>query len=125
METKVQVEGLSNLVRTLKAAEIDLNELKVATQTAGRIVLAAAQLNAPVDTGDLRGSGKQNRARRRAVITFGKASVPYAAPIHWGWPSRNIAAQPFASQAAQSTEPIWVAAYVFELNKIASKVRGL
>jgi hypothetical protein len=124
-ETKVRVEGLGRLVSTLRAAEADLDELNAATNLAARIVLSAAQAMAPRVTGRLAGSGKASRARRRASITFGNAGVPYAGPIHWGWPRRNIGAQPFASNAAQATEPVWVAAYVFELQRTADKVRGL
>jgi hypothetical protein len=32
-----------------------------------------------------------------AVVRAGRASVPYAGPIHWGWPSRHITAQPFST----------------------------
>lgn len=117
--------GQARLVRTLRAAGVDLDELKAATAAAARIVLSAATAGAPRRSGALAGSGKQSNARRRARITFGNARVPYAAPIHWGWPRHNIAAQPFASNAAQSTESAWVAAYVLELNRITQQIQGV
>lgn len=121
----VRVVGLPRLVATLRAAEVDLDELKVATSAAGQIVLAAATATAPRRTGRLASSGKASKNRRRATITFGAAAVPYAGPIHWGWPRRHIAANPWVSKAAQATEPTWTQAYVRELDAILARVEGV
>jgi len=118
----VRVEGLAQFVRAMKAAEVDVDDLKDANQAAGAIVLNAAQARAPRRTGALAGSGRANRAVRKAVIRFGSARVPYAGPIHWGWPRRHIRPQPFALDAAQASEPVWLGIYARELVKIAAEV---
>jgi hypothetical protein len=52
------------------------------------------------------------------------ASAPYAGPIHWGWPARNIKAQPFLSDAATQTESQWVELYEAEVDKALDRVEG-
>ena len=118
----VRVEGLSELVRALRAAENSLDDLKTANQTASRIVLDAARVAAPRRTGRLAASGRVNRAAKKANVMFGNARVPYAQPIHWGWAARDIEAQPFVTTAAERTRPAWVAAYEHELQQIISAI---
>ena len=38
---------------------------------------------------------------------------------------RNISAQPFLTDAAKATEPIWVAQYLADIQKIVDKVKGV
>ncbi|AEV51845.1 hypothetical protein RoPhRRH1_gp11 [Rhodococcus phage RRH1] len=44
--------------------------------------------------------------------------------IHWGWPQRNIAAQPFLSEAAQATESTWSELYWDELQRLIESIEG-
>lgn len=119
-----RVEGLSAFIRAMREAQADLDELKDATQRAGAIVLAAATGRAPRRSGALAGSGRASRTARRAIVRFGSARVPYAGPIHWGWPRRHIAAQPFGIDAARATEPLWLAGFARDLERIATQVEG-
>jgi hypothetical protein len=123
-EEAVRVEGLGPFIRAMREAQADLDELKDATQKAGTIVLAAAAGRAPRRTGTLASSGRASRAARKAIVRFGSARVPYAGPIHWGWPRRHIAAQPFALDAARATEPMWLAGFTRDLERIATQVEG-
>jgi hypothetical protein len=121
----VKVEGLARLTRTLKKAGADLKDLKDAHQRAGRTVAAAAQPRAPRGpTGKLAGSVRATKQAKRARVVAGSSAVPYAAPIHWGWPARHIAARPFISEAATDTEPIWTAAYRDDVEKALAEVKG-
>jgi hypothetical protein len=120
----VRVEGLGPFIRAMREAQADMDDLKDATQKAGTIVLAAATGRAPRRTGKLAGSGRASRTARRAIVRFGSARVPYAGPIHWGWPRRHIAAQPFAIDAARATEPVWLAGFARDLERIATQVEG-
>jgi hypothetical protein len=45
-------------------------------------------------------------------------------PIHWGWPRRGIAAQPWLSEAATSTEDRWQGVYLAEVEKILQQIEG-
>jgi hypothetical protein len=118
----VQIEGLSALVRALKQAEADLDDLKNANQAAGRIVLDAARPAAPHRTGTLAASGRANRAAKKANVLFGSARVPWANPIHWGWPAHHIAAQPFVTTAAAQTQPEWLGAYERDVQAVLNTV---
>lgn len=122
---EVKVDGLRALQRQLRAAGADLGDLKDANAKAGRIVAGEAAQRAPHGaTGRLAGSGRASRAAGRAQVVFGSAAVPYAGPIHWGWPARGIEAQPFAVEAAESTRGEWLDAYADELQQIADRVGG-
>jgi len=57
-------------------------------------------------------------------VQAGRASVPYAGPIHWGWPARNIEPQPFLTDAAVATEPRWTAQYLEDVEAALAKVKG-
>jgi hypothetical protein len=124
-QSGVRVEGLNTLVRTLKRAQLDVTELTEANAAAGRTVAAAAELRVPKRTGKLAGSIRAVKQVRRARVQAGRASVPYAGPIHWGWATRGISPQPFISVAARATEPEWAAGYRKEVERVLAKVRGL
>lgn len=123
-EPVLKVEGLNRLVRTLTRAKVDISDLKRANQTAGEIVAAAARASAPRRDGNLAGSIRAAKQARRARIMAGNAAVPYAAPIHWGWPARNIAANPWISQAARATEGQWTEQYRADVIAALSNVKG-
>lgn len=118
----VQVIGAAQLRRTLRAAGQDLTDLKRVHAEVGRIVVAAA--HAPTRTGALAASIRAGSAATSATVRAGGARVPYAGPIHWGWPARGIAAQPFLADAAQRTEPRWTEVYLAEVNRIIDQVQG-
>lgn len=120
----VQVDGLRQLVRTLKAAEEDLDDLKAANQRASSIVLDAARPTTPRRTGALAASGRVNKATGKANVLFGNARVPYAPPIHWGFPARHIAANPWVMAAAQQSQSSWLAAYEADLQRVLDSVKG-
>lgn len=120
----VQVIGAKELRRTLKRAGSNMDDLKDAHAAAGAIVVAAGRTTAPRRSGSLAGTVRSSRAAASAVIRAGGASVPYAGPIHWGWPARGIAAQPWLSEAATSTEPEWTAAYEKAVDQILATIQG-
>ena len=120
----VQVEGARQLRSTLKAAGDDLSDLKAAHTEAARIAAAAGSSSAPRVTGALAASVRGSGTKTAAVIRAGKASVPYAAPIHWGWFAKHIKPNPWLSRATQSTEPTWTAVYMNAINQAIEKVKG-
>lgn len=124
-QTGVQIEGLNTLVRTLNRAGEDISDLKDAHARAGEVVARQAAASAPRRSGALAASVRPARQARRARVQAGKASVPYAPPIHWGWPTRGIEAQPFVSEAAQATEPVWLPIYMADVKQALAKVKGV
>lgn len=119
-----KVEGLDRLVRTLGKAKVDLSDLKDANRAAGETVAGASRASSPRRSGHLAGSVRSARQVRRARVMAGKSSVPYAGPIHWGWPARGIAAQPFIAEAAQATEGQWAETYRKDVQRVLDQVQG-
>lgn len=107
----LEVHGLRELRRNLRQLGDDAADLKDANAETAQVVAAAAVARAPKRTGRLAQSVKGNRAVGRATVKAGAARVPYAGPIHWGWPARHITGQPFVVEAAEDTEPTWLPAY--------------
>lgn len=124
IQPTVQVDGLRKLTRELRAAGEDLTDLKDANARAGSIVLDAARPATPRRTGRLAATGRTNRAAAKANVLFGSAAVPYAGPIHWGWKSRHIPAQPWVQTAAKRTQGQWIAAYEADIQRVLDNVKG-
>lgn len=118
----VTVDGLPQLRRQLRQFAGDVSDLKDANTEAAAIVASAAAARAPKRTGRLAASIRGNRAVGRAQVRGGGARVPYAGPIHWGWPVRHITPQPFVVDAAQATEHVWMAAYETQLHKAIDRI---
>lgn len=123
------VNGSSRLATTLRRAGFDIKQLKPVNRDAAEIVLERAVQDAPVRTGSLKASLRVGATNRAGVVRAGNnrssaSGVPYAGPIHWGWPGRNITANPFMADAAKSTEPRWVLLYERLANRVLNKVKG-
>jgi hypothetical protein len=122
----IQVNGLSNLRRTLRQAGDDLGDLKDANARAAAIAASAAERRAPVITGALERSVRSSGTKTAGIIRAGNArAVPYANPIHWGWFSHHIKPNPFLSLGAQESQPLWVPIYEKALDEAVQKVSGL
>lgn len=121
---RVQIDGARQLRRTLKAAGDDLEDLKRANLQAAEIAAGAARTRAPRLTGALAGDIRASGTKTAGTIRAGRKRLPYAGAIHWGWPARGIEAQPYLTEGAQQTEPVWVPLYEQELKKALAKVKG-
>lgn len=120
----VSVVGLSRLRRDLRRVGADMADLKAANAAAGSLVAAESAARAPRRTGRMAGSGRASKTVGRASVMFGGARIPYAGPIHYGWPARGIEANPFITDAAQATESRWLPLYEAELAHVAQSLDG-
>jgi hypothetical protein len=120
----VEVRGVKELRKTMKQAGEDLSDLKDVNQAAGNLVVGIAQGMAPSVSGALAGSIRASRAAGGVSIKAGSARVPYAGPIHWGCPARNIRESLFLTNAASQSEAEWVEMYYQGLEKIIDRVKG-
>lgn len=126
----VKIEGARQLRRTLKDAGDDLNDLKEVNRSAAAIAANRAKTWAPRKSGRLAGTVRSSGTKTAGIVRAGNnrktaSGVPYANPIHWGWPCRNIKANPFLSYSAQATEPRWLKLYENYIEKTLSKIRGI
>jgi hypothetical protein len=99
MPTGVRVENLTATVRSLQKLGVEVQDLKdvfagIAAEGA-RLASAAA----PHRSGRLRASVRGNKAKNRAVVMAGRARVPYAGPINYGWRKRGIKGTMFLQKA--------------------------
>ena len=125
LDVTFRIEGLAKLQRELKQAGEDCQDLKTASTKAALIVLAEAKRTAPVRSGALKKSLRKSVTKTSAGVLGGKALVvPYAQPIHWGWPKRGIRPNPWISRAAVMTQPQWLPGYIAEIDKATAKVKG-
>jgi hypothetical protein len=120
----VEVEGGKELRKSLKNVEDGLKDLQAAHAAAAGIVAAAAPSYAPLRTGRLAGSIRGSGAKAAATVRAGGAKVPYAGVQEYGWPRRNIPAQPFLVPAAHDTEGEWRPVYEARVEELIDKVHG-
>lgn len=113
----VQVTGLRELVKALKDVEKDIPKelLAINKAAAEKIVPLARSLAPHGDTGMLAASIRAGATRRSGTIKAGSSSVVYAPPIHWGWPSRNIAPNQFLVEALHQSESMIQNEYLHDL----------
>ena len=108
----------------MRDAGVDLRELKDTNRRVAGIVAGEGKSTAPVASGRLAADVRPGASNTAAVVRAGRKNIPYAGPIHWGWPKRNIVAQPFLSDAAQRTEPTWQDVYMSFINKVVDQIEG-
>jgi|SRR5690349_25157973 len=96
----IEVEGGPELRRALKNLDDRLGDLSELHGDAAAIVEHEAESLVPVLTGRLQRTIRSSRTKRSAaVLAGGRALVPYAGPIHFGWRARNIEPHPFLYDA--------------------------
>lgn len=125
VKTGLIIEGGREFRASVKRAEPKLlDEIKDAHAGAATFVAGAAQPRSPHRTGRLGGTVRGAGTKTAAIIRAGRASVPYAAPIHFGWPARNIDPHPWISDTAQDTEPTWSVMYEGAVSRVLDTIRG-
>ncbi|RAV33531.1 hypothetical protein [Corynebacterium heidelbergense] len=144
MSATLRVRGGKRLRRTLRKAGVDLKRLKAANKAAAEIAKSAAVAATPVGGpykkagrgrprtgGRLKATVRSFASQRSGQIRAGNASrVPYAAPVHWGWPrtkgvqGSGIRPNPWMSTAAKATEPAWLKEYERHVDAIIDSVKG-
>ena len=130
---QVKLENAREVRRAIRRLQGDLSALGPLNEQVALIVMRYAKSMAPRRTGTLAGDMRAAKTRARASIRMGRARVPYAGPVHWGWPTRPehsadgkiwggpIKGNPFISKAAQTSEPSWTIFYAQQLQKLATK----
>lgn len=108
----------------MKQANVDMALLKGLNKDAAGVVKGAALPLTPRRSGKLANSLRTGATQRAGIVRAGKKTVPYANPIHWGWKSRNIKAQPWIANAAKASESQWLDVYLEGINDILDKIEG-
>lgn len=119
----MRVEGGPALRSSLRKAGQDLQDLKDVHKGAAEIVVAAAR--PPVKSGRLAASGRASGTATQAIMRWGGASIRYAGPVHYGNPAHHVEPQPFGTEAARGTEPVWTTLYEDKVDNILKTVKGV
>jgi hypothetical protein len=117
----VRVEGARELRKALKSVEGGLADLKATHNKIAQVVVPAGKSGVPRRTGRLADSIRGTGTKTASIVRAGGARVPYANPIHWGWPARNIKGQPFLSDAGKETEPVWTEIYAHDTQALIDR----
>lgn len=119
-----QVEGLGPVVRALQDMGVEVDDLKDAFSAIADKGAQLASSYAPVLTGALAGDVRGNRAKSKAVVTVGRAALPYAGPINYGWAAHNIEPSGFLQRADEAMRPYALQQLEDEINQQIRR-RGL
>ena len=109
----------------MKKANVDMALLKGLNKDAAGVVKGAALPSAPRRSGKLSNTLRTGATQRAGIVRAGKKAVPYGNPIHWGWKSRNIEAQPWITNAAKASESQWLDVYLDGIKDILDKIKGV
>jgi hypothetical protein len=132
-EQAIQIEGLNELFRALKAVGTPVEAIREANKEAGQLVVRTARNTANFtksgkSNGDLRNSIRVGPATTNVKVRAGSKRLPYANPIHWGWFydskrnfRRNILPNPFMSKALGYTRDEILDSYTKNLQKLIDK----
>ena len=126
----IEVIGLARLRTSMKRAGLDLNDLKSLNRQAAEAVAPTARSMTPVGPdvkGHIVSSVRVGATASAGVLRAGTGRggrFPYGGPLHWGWPSRGIKAQPWLANAAKATEGRWTDVYQNGDEDIIGKIEG-
>lgn len=102
---RVQVQGLNETLSALQRFGVEVADLKdVMAEIAAEGARLASSF-APKRSGRLQASVRGNKAKAKAIVIAGKARVPYAGAINYGWPARGIRAALFLQRADAQLAP--------------------
>lgn len=117
----VEIRGLNEVVRNLKMFGVSAEDLKEANSIISGKVARDAAAAAPKKTGRLSDSVRGNRQQRKASVIAGGSSVRYAGVIEYGYPKRNIKAQPFIRRAGWTNQQFIIEQYEKNINSLINK----
>lgn len=120
MPAPVQVTGLNALRAALKKLphRADLEMARAGQEWLDKSLVPAIKRRAPKRTGRLAGSVRALRRVKAVTLAVGtEVRVPYAGPINFGWPARNIKAQEFIYSTIAQQGNSWEESYVAALDR--------
>ncbi len=120
---RVEITGAKELRAAMRRMNADMTDLTETNRAAAQPVLNHALDVVPRGiSGALAGSIKISATRTRVQIRAGGRMVPYAGPIHFGWPAHNIAPQPFLYEALDARGDEVVVVYADRVEALVRKL---
>jgi HK97 gp10 family phage protein len=119
---KQNIQGLAEVNKALRSMSKETRDsMKATHKKAAEIVIQGAKRYVPVVSGKLAASIRDGSTQRMGRVRVGSASVPYAGPIHFGWPARQIKPQPFIYDALDDRRAQVAAVYVKRIDELTVK----
>jgi len=107
----VDIKGIKEAQATINKLAKDLEKNESLNKELSSTLAQKASALAPKLTGALASSIVGNPSSERAQIVAGSATVPYAGVQEYGWPDRNIEAQPYLRPAVYNNMDYIIAKY--------------
>jgi hypothetical protein len=117
----ISVEGEAQVKAALAKVENGLTERLTLNKELSEELSRKASAMAPRLTGELASSVKGNPSNEKAQILAGGAGVPYAGVQEYGWPAKNIQAQPYLRPAVYDNMGYIVEKYNNYIESIVKK----
>jgi hypothetical protein len=121
MADGIEVDGADTFRRTMGDLERNLDDLGPAHDKAGQRLLDLAGPRTPRLSGQLASSGRVDADADETTVSYTEV---YAGVIHDGWADRNIEAQPWLAETAESSTQPLVDVFVDHLDDLVGHVRG-
>jgi hypothetical protein len=99
---EVSVEGIKQVETLINKLSADIESNIELNRELSQTLSQKASSMAPRLTGALASSVVGNPSAQKAQIAAGNDSVPYAGVQEYGWPDRNIKAQPYLRPAVNN-----------------------
>jgi hypothetical protein len=85
----IEVQGAKTVIRELvRMGDEYVSQVKRVHFESAQVIERRAEVLVPRRTGALAGTIRSTGTKRGGYVRAGKKSVPYAGPIHFGWPNR-------------------------------------
>lgn len=117
----VRADGLTQLVSSLEAASEQLQDFTQPHREATSFLAGAAAVNTPRRSGALAAGHRADASPKVGTVANDRV---YAGPIHWGWPARNIRAQPWLTDTLTRSQEQVVAPYAEHVQRTINTIRG-
>ena len=118
----VEIEGLNKLLRALEKLDEEAKQsFKDVGGRVGQLVAQQAREEVPVRSGNLRDTIRAANTGRGAKVRAGSKRVPYAGPIHFGWPKHNVTGNRFLYRAIDKKVDVALDMYLEEVHKIRNR----
>lgn len=100
----IKITGLSEVQRNLRklstdALDLNKTEFLETNKQVAEIVINETKKYVPILSGSLAAAIRNASTKKSAKVRAGNAAVPYAGPIHFGWPARSIKPNTFLYEA--------------------------
>lgn len=120
-EAEITITGVEEVKDTLNKLGRDLESNIELNKELSTTLSQKASAMAPRLTGALASSVVGNPSAEKAQILAGSAAVPYAGVQEYGWPLRNIQAQPYLRPAVNNNMGYIIEKYNDSIQKAIKK----